>query len=356
MSGAGGRVFALFRVAAGPRLGHGHLRRAEALAAALGRPACVSVRGRGAPTTLATIPPRPPAGAIDASRPAVLVLDDPSATASLAWCRAARERGIPVVSLHDLGLGQIPSTLAIDGSVTSPQRGWPSSSVLRGLAHAMIRPPRRSRRNGTVRRVLISLGGGPRCTLIGALAREIGRRWPGLDIVVPSAVASARERLAGPADRFGRAGDRCVGHGQGFVAGDASPDGRDGRRGGVRVVAAPLGLADVLAGVDVAILGGGVSLYEAVAAGVPSIGVAVVPAQRATIAGFAARDLVCDGGVVERRSSHAVARRVADRLARIIEDPAWRRRVRREGPRAVDGRGVTRVARALVAVAEGRHA
>ena len=309
------QVFALFRVAAGPRLGHGHLRRAEALAQALGRPACISVRGAGgAATRLPALEARGPLHAIDAVRPAVLVIDEPVAAQGEPWCRAAQRRGVPVVSLHDLGLARLPSTLAVDGSVASPSRGWPSAAVLRGLRHAVIRRPRRNRRPFPVRRVLISLGGGPRRVLVAALVSALARCWPSLEILTTQAVPEAAAHA------------------------------------NLRTVAAPAGLGEWFPRVDVAILAGGLSLYEAIAAGVPSIAVAVVPAQRPTIRGFAAQGLAIDGGTAYLAPSRSITRRVTDRLAHVLGDTAWRRRVRREGPRLIDGRGAARVAHAIVAL------
>lgn len=311
-------TFALFRVAAGPRIGHGHLRRAEALARALGRPAAVSLRGAGTVSTwLPSIREASPAEAIASAHPAVLVIDDPSAAAALPWCRVAARVGVPVVSVHDLGLARVPSTLAVDGSVWSPARHWPAAAVRRGLEYAILRPPTRNARGRRVTRVLISLGGGPRLGLVAAVARELAARWPGLDILTPQVLP---ER---------------------------------GRPAGLRIVSAPDGLGPWLANVDVAVLAGGVTLYEALAAGVPVVATAVVAAQQRTIRGFAQQGLVVDAGRAFGVAPRATARRVADALARIHDDAEWRTLVRRDGPRRVDGRGAGRVARAILTIAGG---
>ncbi|WP_291990147.1 hypothetical protein [Luteitalea sp.] len=309
-------IYALFRVAAGPRLGHGHLRRAEVLARSLRRPSLVSVRGGGAPTCLRRAPAGAPGTVLDRVRPAVLVLDDPHATSGRAWLAAARRRGVPVVSLHDLGRGRLATTLAIDGSVTSPAAGWPAARTLRGLPFAVIRPPRRARVARVVTTVLISLGGGPRASWARAVAAELIRRRPKLMVFATGSADAGADRVAPPT-----------------------------------MVAAPDGLAPWLARVDVAIVGGGVSLYEAVAAGVPTVAVPVVPAQRPTIRGFAARRLTVDAGGPSA-SLRALARRIGDRFERIADDAAGRRHVRQAGPRAVDGRGARRVAREIAAVVE----
>ena len=121
--------------------------------------------------------------------------------------------------------------------------------------------------------------------------------------------------------------------------------------GRVRHVTAPTGLAPWLARVDVAIVGGGVSLYEAVAAGVPTVAIPVVAAQRPTIRGFAARRLAVDAGG-PGASRRLVARRVVQRFARLVRDVELRRTMHVEGPRAVDGRGAQRVSRVIVALTE----
>lgn len=309
----------LFRVAAGPRLGFGHLRRAEVLARALAMPARISVRGAGQPQgRLAGVDAGSAGATLDGIRPTVLVIDDPHAAHGCRWVAAAARRDIPVISLHDLGLARVASTLAIDGSIVSPARGWPARRVLRGLPYAVIGRPRRRRAPGEVRRVLVSLGGGARGPLTRAVATALAERHPGLEIVVT----------------------------RGW-----SPDGWRAPAG-VRLVDAPDGLAPWFARVDAAVVGGGVSLYEAVAAGVPTVAVAVVPAQRPTIRGFADAGLTIDGGAAEASPERA-ARRISQRVATVTDDHRWRERVWRDGPRAVDGRGAERVARAIGAVVAG---
>ena len=285
------------------------------LAGALGRPARISIRGGGGISTTLTIAPAAAAGAtLDAVRPRVLIVDDPQAGHGQAWVEAATRRQLPVVSLHDLGLARVASTIAVDGSVTSPANGWPAARTLRGLPYVVIGRPRRARMSGDVRRVLVSLGGGPRRTLTSAIVGELVRSHPGIEVLV------TQQCEAVGADR-------------------------------VRHVTATSGLAPWLARVDVAIVGGGVSLYEAVAAGVPAVAIPIVAAQRPTIRGFAVRRLAVDaGGPVA--PIRLVARRVARRFARLVEDVELRRAMHVEGPRAIDGRGAQRVSRVIVAVTE----
>ena len=115
-------------------------------------------------------------------------------------------------------------------------------------------------------------------------------------------------------------------------------------------------LAQEYRNATVAVLGGGVSLYEACAVGLPAIGVAVVKAQRPTIAGLARRGAVVDGGAASsERDGARTAQRIARLVCELLDAPSRRRSLAREGARLVDGRGVERVAAALRRLArEGR--
>jgi len=232
--------------------------------------------------------------------------------------RAAARRCIPVVSLHDLGIARVPSTLAIDGSVVSPARGWSAARVLRGLDYAVIARPARRRMGGDVRRVLVTLGGGPRAALTRAIVLELQRRYPHIEFLVT-------QPLPEPTST-------------------AAPE--------VRVVRATDGLAAWFGRVDVAVVGGGVSLYEAVAAGVPTVAVPVVPAQQPTIRGFERLKLTLCGAKAGADRARVV-KQVAARFDALVTDAPWRRRVQQLGPRLIDGRGARRVARAIVAVSRG---
>lgn len=314
---------ALFRLAAGARVGHGHLRRAEALAPHLRAKVVVSVRGSGAATVLERVPGASAALTLDTVAPRLLVLDEPHEGHARRWCLAAARRGIPVVSLHDLGLARVPSTLAIDGSITSPARGWTAGQVLRGPAYAIVR--RAPRRRGPVRvaprRVLVSLGGGQRAGTAWRIARALGRRHPDIEVLVASPKVARAAAGAAP-------------------------------RGGVRALTLSAGLGAVLPDVDLAIFGGGLSLYEAAAAGVPAVAIAVVSAQRSTIRGLARAGVVRDAGDLVTRPDAAWLRHTVDIVSLVLRDVAWRRNAAHAGPRLVDGRGAVRAARAIADLLE----
>jgi spore coat polysaccharide biosynthesis predicted glycosyltransferase SpsG len=104
----------------------------------------------------------------------------------------------------------------------------------------------------------------------------------------------------------------------------------------------PSGLADALSSSDIAVVAGGVTLYEACALGVPSVGLAVVAPQRAAIRSFAALGAIIDAGGphIDRR----VANRVADSVTRLARDARLRRRLGERARRLIDGKGADRVA------------
>lgn len=320
-----GPTFALFRVAAGPRLGFGHLRRASVLAGLLRQPCALSVRGAAGVRPPWREAPAAAAAAMEAFRPRLVVIDDPDAGRASPWLHAARTAGIPCASLHDIGLAPIASDLAVDGSLIR-QPSWPAHAVLEGPAFAVLglgaARPRRRAVSRRVLRIVISLGGGTHARRLAAIAQALRAELPDAQLVVPAG-----------------------------LDGDVR---RRGRVTGLEMTAAPDGLGPVLAGADLAVLGGGVTLYEAAALGVPVIAVPVVAAQRPTVRAF-----VRHGLAVTVPSTHdpvELGQLVARRARRLCADAARRQQMRTRGPALIDGRGAARVARAFVRLAEARHA
>jgi UDP-2,4-diacetamido-2,4,6-trideoxy-beta-L-altropyranose hydrolase len=308
---SGGALRVLFRVAAGPRIGYGHLVRATVLAQAMGTPAVVSLRGNSdACGTARRLGCRIVVGWAQALlrtiRPDIVLIDDPSRKRAAAWRRAAQSAGVPVASVHDIGIGYCGADLTIDGSVTLPA-GTPDGPALLGPRYAILAPRSRSvgRRDRTV---LVALGGGPRDSVALALARAIREECPDVAVRVAAGYAPNRVRPT--------------------VA-------------GVTWLGPQRGLGGELARASVAVVGGGVTLYEACRDGTPTVALNVVRSQRPTIRAFVIAGAALDGGPA---SSLAGARRL---VARLINDPALRRRMGMTGHALIDGRGAKRVARAL---------
>ncbi len=308
----------LFRAAAGPRIGFGHLMRSRTVATALGVPALVSIRGgRGSSGAASLIGCRPLARGLDAlgrtASLSLLVVDDPRPDAVVPWILAARRRGIATASIHDLGLAPCPSDVSIDGSIA------PGPMDLAGVRYAILDP--RLRRVRAARRlarpagrsvVLVAFGGGSRVRLARAVSRAIVRHRP-----------DVRVRIAG-GFRRGAWPRRC---------------------GSIEWLRATPGLGRRFLGATVAVLAGGVTLYEACAVGLPAIGVAIVPGQRRSVAGLARHGAVIDGGSVS--SAAGTAARVARLVDRLLDAPDRQRALAVAARRLVDGRGADRVAAAL---------
>ena len=128
--------------------------------------------------------------------PDILIVDDPSARDAAEWIAAARQAGVAVASIHDLGIGCLDADLLIDGSVT-PGRTRRRRGAATGPAYAILDPnlPRPRAMSARPRRVVVSLGGGPRAEVACAIAGEIGRRAPDVEVrVVGGFVSGAPPR------------------------------------------------------------------------------------------------------------------------------------------------------------------
>ena len=316
----------LFRATAGPRRGYGHLLRCRSLARAIGVRPLLSLRG---PNQVTDVALRFGCDVVHGSAHRllrlmnldVLVVDDPDPRAASKWIAAAQTLNIAVASIHDLGIGCHDADLLIDGSIIR-SIDISRRRALTGPAFAIV-DPRLKQLAGSARSrrgVVVSLGGGPRAEAACAIAEEIARRDPRVSV-------------------------RVVG---GFVSG-GPPKRRRQRRPNVEWVGPSTNLAGELRAARVAVVGGGVSLYEACALGTPAVGVPVVDGQRPTVAGFVAR-----GAALGRARAAVVPRRVADDALRLLRHQRLRTFVMRAARRLIDGRGALRAARAIARLTEAR--
>ena len=317
----------LFRAPAGPRRGFGHLLRCRALARAIGVRPVVALRATAATRRAAerlgvTVITGSASATLRRTRARLLVVDDPVAAAASRWIATARRLGCRVASIHDLGLGCLDGDLVIDGSVTGRAR-VERRRGLAGLRYAVLDPAFSSAASACrpaaaeVRRVLVSLGGGPRRRRALAIARAVAVRVPSASVRVVAGFTRAHGRGAGSI--------QCTG---------------------------PVdGLRAELLRCDVAVVAGGVSLYEACAAGVPAVALPVVGPQRPTVRAFTRRG-ACLGVATPTATPDDIAKAVAD-LAR---NPGRRRTLGRTAQRLVDGRGAVRVAVALAELVTGGRA
>ncbi len=316
----------LFRAAAGPRRCFGHLVRCRSLARALGVRPLVALRGgsRVIETAMALgcdVVQGSAARVLSRLQPDVLIVDDPIAADARRWMRAARRAGSLVVSIHDLGLGCLDADLVIDGSITKNARArrgltlaGPKYAVLDPAVHDSAGPvlPNGSTTDRHPYSVLVALGGGPRAELAHDIAEAIVEAHP-----------HARVRIAGGFEGISR---------------------QEAAR--IAWIGPSRNLHEEMARASVAVVGGGVSLYEACAHGVAAVGVPVVKAQRPTVAAFVKRGVA--RGVTRGR---VTAESVAAQCAELLTDEAMRRHMARMGQRLIDGRGAFRAAAAVTQLA-----
>jgi len=260
-------------------------------------------------------------GTIDTIRPDLLVLDTPVAADGQRWVRAARRRGLAVASIHDRGIAPLASDLAIDGSVAARGAIKGARRTLVGPRFMVIDPRVASGPAVSVDAflVVITLGGGPRVGLAQALAEQIVRLTPRARVVVAA----------------------------GFVAGGKAPL---EATSSIQWLGPRDSLVEVLSQAAVAVVAGGVTLYEAAALGVPTVAVPIVAAQRPTIRAFARAGAT----VAPHATGPLDAGAIAAAVSRLMVDRPRARRIAARARRLVDGGGLDRVTRALDALAGAR--
>jgi UDP-2,4-diacetamido-2,4,6-trideoxy-beta-L-altropyranose hydrolase len=308
---------------AGGEAGLGHFKRCVALARALGaRGSAVDMLVSGPPdTALASVAPgvtptpldwwgapRRVLDAVAGQGVEAFVVDSYHADESLL---AALRRAGLVVAIDDLADRPLPVDLIVNGAWHAERltyRVAPETRRLLGpryalLDHAFAEAPARVTAEG-VERVLVTLGGStPTSEMAAAVA------------AVRSALPQARLDVLG-----------------GLVAVAAAP------APGVTLHGVVPSLRPLLASADLAVTGGGMTLYECLATGTPTIAVCLADNQRPNL-----EHLGADGLVVPADFATLGAT-----VARVAADRSLRGRLSAAGRRAIDGRGTERVADEIV--------
>jgi len=297
--------------------------RARALAECLDMDVALSVRGGRAAREAARA-----IGLIaDATLPLtdhdVLIVDDPSRKHGQGWIARARREGVPSVSVHD-DLWAHDADLVVCASlgIGRPQTDMPALSGARFyLLDRRIADARRPRhaRPLTRPRVLVALGGGEH-------VRRIAQR------IVDAIVRLVPAALVSVAAGFAR--------------------GRRPALKGARWLSAKSGLVRALNRADIAIVAGGVTLYEACALGVPAVGLSVVRAQQRAIRAFAKKGAVINAG--DAFSDRRAIDNAATAVSRFARNTTLCRETSARARRLVDGRGAARVAACITALVKGR--
>ena len=102
------------------------------------------------------------------------------------------------------------------------------------------------------------------------------------------------------------------------------------------------GSVDEIARATVAVMGGGLSSYEACAVGAPTAGIPVVPRHQKNVRAFARQ------GAAVAMPLEASGRSTAATVVALVDHPHRRAQLRRRSMRLIDGKGDTRAAAAVL--------
>jgi spore coat polysaccharide biosynthesis predicted glycosyltransferase SpsG len=319
------------RTAASPQIGFGHLRRTLVIAEAL-RDCCMPVflldpqdvwsKGHlkdqncdlfdGGIENAWDILPDPAAILIDTRLPHGLN----------ELISRARNRGIPVISIHDLGLNMLPSDIIIDGSIVPLDQSvtYRNARSFSGAEYMVLDPIYRilSLQEKTIqekiRTIYINLGGGNSGQYYWKVLKGLKLWGREIEVIgVPGFVSWGQEVLAkidwGPLHfRW---------------------ESRDIER--------------LLFNADLAITAGGISAYEALCTGTPLLALSYDRLQKRTVRRMSRSCACIDLGLGEE----LVPDRLAGILAGIDVDCTNRKTLSRRGRNLVDGLGSERVAQIM---------
>jgi len=207
---------------------------------------------------------------------------------------AIQARGSVHVSIHDLGLAQCRSNVAIDGSVVQlfPFSQDKSRTLFLGPSYMITRPPvQRSRTRDTV---LVTLGGGDSAEATKGIVEDL--KPLGLRVIATGGFGSS---AALPESHLEDAMSRCL----------------------------------------FAISASGVALYDLLASGIPTLAVALDPLQLRTADAFHEMGAVLSAGLLGRLSRIDILARCQE----LIANNTLTSRMIAAGRNAVDGKGLSRV-------------
>jgi spore coat polysaccharide biosynthesis predicted glycosyltransferase SpsG len=324
------------RTAAGPSIGYGHLRRCLVLAGLLTDsirvvfltdPEDTNAAAQVAAAGIECMPfhacGRQPRIWAEGS-PAGVLIDTRVEQGLRDLIVECRRRGVPVASIHDLGLNLLPSDILIDGSIlpVAPDVAPHEARLFTGTSYAVLDPIYaflgRQRRHVRQRiaRVAINLGGGDNGTSFCVVVEGLRRWGRAIEVVgVPGFTPWGQEMLV----------ERNL---EPLRFRWASPN---------------ESVANVLYRSDLAITAGGLSALEALATGTPLMALAHDTYQQLTVSALARAEACVDlGRAAGLKPSH-----VGPVVNALDVDPGRRARLMTRGRQIVDGRGAERVAAIL---------
>ena len=230
--------------------------------------------------------------------------------------------GLVTMAIDDNGeAGPCGDHLILNQNIHAAPALYPDAGsrtkLLLGTRYALLRREfRRSirrniRRDGAVRTILVTLGAADRDNVTGSVIEALRS----LDLA-----GAAVEIIAGGANPHGAAISQAC----------ASVP-------GARIVADPgAGMAELIAGADLAVTAGGTTMWELSAMGVPFIAVIVAENQRLSTLAMTALGFPCV-------TAENVIGKLPEKLRTLIGDAARRQKLAAAGQRLVDGEGAPRV-------------
>ncbi|HXI56534.1 MAG TPA: UDP-2,4-diacetamido-2,4,6-trideoxy-beta-L-altropyranose hydrolase [Polyangia bacterium] len=332
-----------FRTVASAGVGFGHLRRCLTLADELARRGCQiqfwiegdeAARGVASAAGFAvqSVSGDEPAATLRlagaAAVPiAALVADSYALDAD--YFRAVRPRVGCLLVIDDLANRPLDADVVSNGSANAAALAYHTGAdctLLLGPRYALLRSTFRglpARRQGEVRRVLVTLGGGDPQQSTATVVEQLLSSLPAVafDVVVgplfgADAVASLK-RLASTTDR-------------------------------VALHHAPGELQGLMTTCDLAVSGGGQTLYELAACGLPTVALCLADNQRGQLAALAGQGALLLGGGRDESGQSSSFADLGPAVTQLAGDLALRQRMSVIGQRLVDGEGTLRVADALL--------
>ena len=225
--------------------------------------------------------------------------------------RAAASSGAPLVTFDHVDATRRYSTYPINAVV--PRNG----GSYEGPEYVVIPPPSIRAFSEVPRRIFVSFGGFDCAGLTLKVATLLARLGLPLhvDVVVSDLYADlARLKALEHASRT-----RIVVHVQ------------------------PVNFEELLGESDIALVSGGLTLFQALAAGSAVVVISQYEHQNQTVANFEQSSAFVNLGNAEQADEHAIA----DALSRLVTDVERRRTLRRQATMLVDGQGLARVVRLI---------
>jgi UDP-2,4-diacetamido-2,4,6-trideoxy-beta-L-altropyranose hydrolase len=240
--------------------------------------------------------------------------------------RALVAAGRPVIVFDDTATRELPVDLVINGGVGAGQlayRGSPHTRYLLGPRYLALRPEFAEAAPRTihdhVQRALLTIGGADPGRLTARLVR-----W-----AVAGLGAITLDVVAGP----------LVDDVASIRAAVRSVPGR------VTLHESPKHLHDLMLAADLAITGGGQTVYELAASGTPMVAIRLAENQRLNVEAMRAAGVLEYAGDVHDAALEPV---LVATLAALAADTRRRAEMSQRGRDLVDGRGAARLARAVV--------